>query len=70
MPYPKYAVDGRNGTGFIDNSQSSNTCRCRLFNCTALATPLIIYCSSLVSFSGWLPIFLACHWDAERQRIG
>uniref|UniRef100_A0A5K3ELX5 Uncharacterized protein n=1 Tax=Mesocestoides corti TaxID=53468 RepID=A0A5K3ELX5_MESCO len=28
---------------------------------TALATPLIIYYSSVVSFSGWLLIFLACH---------
>uniref|UniRef100_A0A5K3ELB0 Transmembrane protein n=1 Tax=Mesocestoides corti TaxID=53468 RepID=A0A5K3ELB0_MESCO len=28
-----------------------------------LATPLIIYCSSIVSFSGWLLIFLACHWN-------
>uniref|UniRef100_A0A5K3EI36 Ovule protein n=1 Tax=Mesocestoides corti TaxID=53468 RepID=A0A5K3EI36_MESCO len=37
---------------------------------TTLATPLNIYCSSFVSFSGWLPIYLACHWDTERQRIG
>uniref|UniRef100_A0A5K3F778 Uncharacterized protein n=1 Tax=Mesocestoides corti TaxID=53468 RepID=A0A5K3F778_MESCO len=29
---------------------------------TTLATPLIIYCSSFVSFSGWLVIFLTCHW--------
>uniref|UniRef100_A0A5K3FI68 Uncharacterized protein n=1 Tax=Mesocestoides corti TaxID=53468 RepID=A0A5K3FI68_MESCO len=28
---------------------------------TTLATPPIIYCSSVVSFSGWLLIFLACH---------
>uniref|UniRef100_A0A5K3EUN1 Frizzled domain-containing protein n=1 Tax=Mesocestoides corti TaxID=53468 RepID=A0A5K3EUN1_MESCO len=35
-----------------------------------LATPLIIYCSSVMSFSGWLLIFLACHWNAERHRIG
>uniref|UniRef100_A0A5K3FYC3 Frizzled/Smoothened transmembrane domain-containing protein n=1 Tax=Mesocestoides corti TaxID=53468 RepID=A0A5K3FYC3_MESCO len=35
-----------------------------------LATPLIIYCTSVVSFSGWLLIFLACHWNAERHRIG
>uniref|UniRef100_A0A5K3F5D0 SH3 domain-containing protein n=1 Tax=Mesocestoides corti TaxID=53468 RepID=A0A5K3F5D0_MESCO len=26
-----------------------------------LATPLIINCTSVVSFSGWLLIFLACH---------
>uniref|UniRef100_A0A5K3EHC0 GPS domain-containing protein n=1 Tax=Mesocestoides corti TaxID=53468 RepID=A0A5K3EHC0_MESCO len=37
---------------------------------TTLATPLIICCTSLVSFSGWLLIFLACHWEAESQRIG
>uniref|UniRef100_A0A5K3EEU8 SMAP domain-containing protein n=1 Tax=Mesocestoides corti TaxID=53468 RepID=A0A5K3EEU8_MESCO len=37
---------------------------------TPLATPLIIYCSSYVSFSGWLPSFPACHWIAERHGIG
>uniref|UniRef100_A0A5K3G134 Uncharacterized protein n=1 Tax=Mesocestoides corti TaxID=53468 RepID=A0A5K3G134_MESCO len=36
---------------------------------TTLATPLNIYCTSFVSF-GWLLIFLACHWYAERHRIG
>uniref|UniRef100_A0A5K3FZZ7 PHM7_ext domain-containing protein n=1 Tax=Mesocestoides corti TaxID=53468 RepID=A0A5K3FZZ7_MESCO len=35
-----------------------------------LATPLIIYCISVVSFSGWLLTFLACHWNAEGHRIG
>uniref|UniRef100_A0A5K3F3W2 Secreted protein n=1 Tax=Mesocestoides corti TaxID=53468 RepID=A0A5K3F3W2_MESCO len=35
-----------------------------------LATPLTIYCTSVVSFSGWLLIFLACHWNTERHRIG
>uniref|UniRef100_A0A5K3EK59 Ovule protein n=1 Tax=Mesocestoides corti TaxID=53468 RepID=A0A5K3EK59_MESCO len=37
---------------------------------TTLATSLIIYCSSFESFSGWLLIFLACHWNTERHRIG
>uniref|UniRef100_A0A5K3FW89 Frizzled/Smoothened transmembrane domain-containing protein n=1 Tax=Mesocestoides corti TaxID=53468 RepID=A0A5K3FW89_MESCO len=44
--------------------------RCLPSESTTLATPLIIYCSSIVSFSGWLLIFLACHWNAERHRIG
>uniref|UniRef100_A0A5K3FMV4 Amino acid permease n=1 Tax=Mesocestoides corti TaxID=53468 RepID=A0A5K3FMV4_MESCO len=35
-----------------------------------LATPLIIYCTSVVSYSGWLLFFLACHWIPERLRIG
>uniref|UniRef100_A0A5K3FLW2 Uncharacterized protein n=1 Tax=Mesocestoides corti TaxID=53468 RepID=A0A5K3FLW2_MESCO len=35
---------------------------------TTLATPLNMYSSS--SFSGWLHIFLACHWNAEEHRIG
>uniref|UniRef100_A0A5K3EH11 MFS transporter n=1 Tax=Mesocestoides corti TaxID=53468 RepID=A0A5K3EH11_MESCO len=35
-----------------------------------LAKPLIIYYSSVVSFSGWLPTFLAYHWKIERHRIG
>uniref|UniRef100_A0A5K3F2N9 Secreted protein n=1 Tax=Mesocestoides corti TaxID=53468 RepID=A0A5K3F2N9_MESCO len=33
-------------------------------------TPLIIYCTSVASFSGWLLTFLACHWNAEGHRIG
>uniref|UniRef100_A0A5K3FD59 Uncharacterized protein n=1 Tax=Mesocestoides corti TaxID=53468 RepID=A0A5K3FD59_MESCO len=37
---------------------------------TGLATPLIKYCSSVMSFSGWLPSFPACHWIAERHGIG
>uniref|UniRef100_A0A5K3FUJ2 Uncharacterized protein n=1 Tax=Mesocestoides corti TaxID=53468 RepID=A0A5K3FUJ2_MESCO len=37
---------------------------------TTLATPPIIYCPSVVSFSGWLPSFSACHWIAERHGIG
>uniref|UniRef100_A0A5K3G1E7 Uncharacterized protein n=1 Tax=Mesocestoides corti TaxID=53468 RepID=A0A5K3G1E7_MESCO len=32
---------------------------------STLSTPLIIYCTSLVSFSGWLLIFLTYHWNAE-----
>uniref|UniRef100_A0A5K3FY79 Uncharacterized protein n=1 Tax=Mesocestoides corti TaxID=53468 RepID=A0A5K3FY79_MESCO len=35
----------------------------------SLATPLCIYCSSLVSFAGWLLNVLACHWNAEQHRI-
>uniref|UniRef100_A0A5K3G771 DUF1488 domain-containing protein n=1 Tax=Mesocestoides corti TaxID=53468 RepID=A0A5K3G771_MESCO len=37
---------------------------------TESTTPLIIYRSSVVSFSGWLPSFPACHWIAERHGIG
>uniref|UniRef100_A0A5K3FRU3 Uncharacterized protein n=1 Tax=Mesocestoides corti TaxID=53468 RepID=A0A5K3FRU3_MESCO len=37
---------------------------------TTLAVPLIIYCFAYVSLSDWLLIFLAYHWNAERQRIG
>uniref|UniRef100_A0A5K3FHW5 Ovule protein n=1 Tax=Mesocestoides corti TaxID=53468 RepID=A0A5K3FHW5_MESCO len=37
---------------------------------TTLATPLIIYCMSSMSFSGWLHSFPACHWIAERHGIG
>uniref|UniRef100_A0A5K3FCN9 TMEM184B n=1 Tax=Mesocestoides corti TaxID=53468 RepID=A0A5K3FCN9_MESCO len=36
---------------------------------TTLGSPLIIYCTSVVSFFGWLLIFLACHWIAERHGI-
>uniref|UniRef100_A0A5K3FWC8 Uncharacterized protein n=1 Tax=Mesocestoides corti TaxID=53468 RepID=A0A5K3FWC8_MESCO len=37
---------------------------------TTLATPCIIYSISVMSFSGWLPSFPACHWIAERHGIG
>uniref|UniRef100_A0A5K3G0A5 Secreted protein n=1 Tax=Mesocestoides corti TaxID=53468 RepID=A0A5K3G0A5_MESCO len=37
---------------------------------TTLATPLVIYCISSISFSGWLPSFPVCHWIAERHGIG
>uniref|UniRef100_A0A5K3FGD2 Ubiquitin-like modifier-activating enzyme ATG7 n=1 Tax=Mesocestoides corti TaxID=53468 RepID=A0A5K3FGD2_MESCO len=34
---------------------------------STLATPPIIYCFALASFSGWLPSFPACHWIAETR---
>uniref|UniRef100_A0A5K3FX23 G_PROTEIN_RECEP_F1_2 domain-containing protein n=1 Tax=Mesocestoides corti TaxID=53468 RepID=A0A5K3FX23_MESCO len=37
---------------------------------TMLATSLIIYCISSMSFSSWLPSFPASHWIAERHGIG
>uniref|UniRef100_A0A5K3F2F4 Uncharacterized protein n=1 Tax=Mesocestoides corti TaxID=53468 RepID=A0A5K3F2F4_MESCO len=40
------------------------------FESSTLATPLNTYNSLSVSFSGWLLIFLACHWNSERHRIG
>uniref|UniRef100_A0A5K3ENU0 Ovule protein n=1 Tax=Mesocestoides corti TaxID=53468 RepID=A0A5K3ENU0_MESCO len=40
------------------------------FESATLATQLVIYCTSVVSFSGWLSSFPACHWNAERHRIG
>uniref|UniRef100_A0A5K3G3C4 ORM1-like protein 2 n=1 Tax=Mesocestoides corti TaxID=53468 RepID=A0A5K3G3C4_MESCO len=36
---------------------------------TTLASLLIIYCTSVVSFSGWLPIFLACHLNENRRDL-
>uniref|UniRef100_A0A5K3FM60 Glycoprotein N n=1 Tax=Mesocestoides corti TaxID=53468 RepID=A0A5K3FM60_MESCO len=37
---------------------------------TTVATPLLSYYSSFACLPGWLLIFLACHWNAERHRIG
>uniref|UniRef100_A0A5K3FZY2 Uncharacterized protein n=1 Tax=Mesocestoides corti TaxID=53468 RepID=A0A5K3FZY2_MESCO len=37
---------------------------------TTLATPLIACCTSFASFPGWQLIFLVCHWNAARHRIG
>uniref|UniRef100_A0A5K3FKT4 Protein S-acyltransferase n=1 Tax=Mesocestoides corti TaxID=53468 RepID=A0A5K3FKT4_MESCO len=39
----------------------------RLSESTTLATSLIVYCSSIVSFFAWLHIYLACNWKAETQ---
>uniref|UniRef100_A0A5K3ENE8 Uncharacterized protein n=1 Tax=Mesocestoides corti TaxID=53468 RepID=A0A5K3ENE8_MESCO len=63
-----------NKTGSIKRALSTNhkpepPVRRRLAESTTLATPLIIYCSSFVSSSVWVPIFLARHWNTERQRI-
>uniref|UniRef100_A0A5K3G0V9 Secreted protein n=1 Tax=Mesocestoides corti TaxID=53468 RepID=A0A5K3G0V9_MESCO len=43
--------------------------RSRPSESTTLATPLIMYCTSVVSFSGWLPIFLACQRASVVQYV-
>uniref|UniRef100_A0A5K3FCI9 Uncharacterized protein n=1 Tax=Mesocestoides corti TaxID=53468 RepID=A0A5K3FCI9_MESCO len=55
-----------NRQGFIDQSQARTTHQAPLIESSTLGTPLIICCSSFMSFSSWLPIFLASHWIVGR----
>uniref|UniRef100_A0A5K3FS45 Uncharacterized protein n=1 Tax=Mesocestoides corti TaxID=53468 RepID=A0A5K3FS45_MESCO len=54
----------------LTNHKPETHVRCPPSESITLVMPLIIYCSSVMSFSGWLPSFLACHWIAERHGIG
>uniref|UniRef100_A0A5K3G039 Transmembrane protein n=1 Tax=Mesocestoides corti TaxID=53468 RepID=A0A5K3G039_MESCO len=51
----------------LNNHKTEQHFRNRPSESTTLATPLIIYCTSFVSFSGLLLIFLACYWYAGTQ---
>uniref|UniRef100_A0A5K3F8C2 Frizzled/Smoothened transmembrane domain-containing protein n=1 Tax=Mesocestoides corti TaxID=53468 RepID=A0A5K3F8C2_MESCO len=61
---------GTTGQVLLTNCKPKPHVRRLPSGCTTLATPLIIYCTSFVSFAGWLLILLACHWNTERHRIG
>uniref|UniRef100_A0A5K3FRJ2 Uncharacterized protein n=1 Tax=Mesocestoides corti TaxID=53468 RepID=A0A5K3FRJ2_MESCO len=71
----KYPSPNMNKTGtteqtLLTNHKPEPQVRLLPSESTTVAMPLIIYCTSFVSFSGWLLIFLTCHWNAERHRIG
>uniref|UniRef100_A0A5K3G0L2 G_PROTEIN_RECEP_F1_2 domain-containing protein n=1 Tax=Mesocestoides corti TaxID=53468 RepID=A0A5K3G0L2_MESCO len=61
---------GATDKALLTNHRPEPHARRRSSKSVTLATLLIIYCSSFVFVSGLLPIFLACHWYAERRRIG
>uniref|UniRef100_A0A5K3F916 Uncharacterized protein n=1 Tax=Mesocestoides corti TaxID=53468 RepID=A0A5K3F916_MESCO len=52
----------------LTNNKPKPHVRCSPSETTKLATPFITYCASFVSFSGWLLIFITCHWSTERHR--
>uniref|UniRef100_A0A5K3G556 Uncharacterized protein n=1 Tax=Mesocestoides corti TaxID=53468 RepID=A0A5K3G556_MESCO len=55
---------------FLTNQKPEPRVRRLPSESTTMATPLIIYCISSMSFSGWLLSFPACHWITERHGIG
>uniref|UniRef100_A0A5K3EVN2 Phosphatidylinositol-glycan biosynthesis class X protein n=1 Tax=Mesocestoides corti TaxID=53468 RepID=A0A5K3EVN2_MESCO len=69
-PSPNWKTTGTTEQALLTNPKPEPHVRRLPSESTTLATPLIIYCTSVVSFAGWLLIFLACHWIAERHRIG
>uniref|UniRef100_A0A5K3FBC0 Ovule protein n=1 Tax=Mesocestoides corti TaxID=53468 RepID=A0A5K3FBC0_MESCO len=66
-----HAIGSQSDRGLSENSVIQNVCalirrhwrihRRLPSESSTLATMLIIYCTSVVSFSGWLLIFFVCH---------
>uniref|UniRef100_A0A5K3F8Z2 Ovule protein n=1 Tax=Mesocestoides corti TaxID=53468 RepID=A0A5K3F8Z2_MESCO len=69
-PRPSLKNTGTTYQALLTSNKAEPYVRHRPFGSTKPATPLIVNCSSFESFSGCLHIFLACHWNAERHRIG
>uniref|UniRef100_A0A5K3F7Y1 Uncharacterized protein n=1 Tax=Mesocestoides corti TaxID=53468 RepID=A0A5K3F7Y1_MESCO len=69
-PSPNRKKTGTTEDALLTNQKPEPRVRRLPSESTTLATPMIIYCTSVVSFSGWLPVLLACHWNAEGHRIG
>uniref|UniRef100_A0A5K3FWI2 Ovule protein n=1 Tax=Mesocestoides corti TaxID=53468 RepID=A0A5K3FWI2_MESCO len=69
-PSPNRKRTGTTEQALLTNHKPEPRVRRLPSESTTLAMPLIIYCTSVVSFSGWLPSFPACHWIVERHGIG
>uniref|UniRef100_A0A5K3ERM2 Uncharacterized protein n=1 Tax=Mesocestoides corti TaxID=53468 RepID=A0A5K3ERM2_MESCO len=69
-PSPNRKNTGTTESGLLTNHKPEPHVRRPPSESTTPATPLIIYCTSSMSFSGWLLIFLACYWNSERHRVG
>uniref|UniRef100_A0A5K3G323 Secreted protein n=1 Tax=Mesocestoides corti TaxID=53468 RepID=A0A5K3G323_MESCO len=69
-PSPKRKKTGTTELALLTNRKPEPHVRRLPSESTTMATQLNIYCSSVMSFSGWLLIFLARHWKTERRRIG
>uniref|UniRef100_A0A5K3F1N0 Uncharacterized protein n=1 Tax=Mesocestoides corti TaxID=53468 RepID=A0A5K3F1N0_MESCO len=69
-PSPNRKKTGTTEQALLTNQKPEPHVRLLPSESSTLATPLIIYCISSMSFSSWLPSFPACHWIAERHGIG
>uniref|UniRef100_A0A5K3ESB7 Ovule protein n=1 Tax=Mesocestoides corti TaxID=53468 RepID=A0A5K3ESB7_MESCO len=67
---PNSKKTGTKEQALLTNQKPEQRVRRLPSDATTLATPPVIYYTSLVSFSVWLLFFLACHWSTERHRIG
>uniref|UniRef100_A0A5K3FVI7 Secreted protein n=1 Tax=Mesocestoides corti TaxID=53468 RepID=A0A5K3FVI7_MESCO len=67
---PNRLKNGTTEQALLTNHRPEPHVRRQPSESTTLAMPLIIYCSSVVSFSGWLLMFLARYRNAERHGIG
>uniref|UniRef100_A0A5K3FIG8 Frizzled/Smoothened transmembrane domain-containing protein n=1 Tax=Mesocestoides corti TaxID=53468 RepID=A0A5K3FIG8_MESCO len=61
---------GTTERAFLTNQKPEPHIRRLPSKSTTMATPLIIHCSLVVSFSVWLLTILVCHWNTDRRRIG
>uniref|UniRef100_A0A5K3G2W5 Ovule protein n=1 Tax=Mesocestoides corti TaxID=53468 RepID=A0A5K3G2W5_MESCO len=68
-PSPNRKNIGTTEQALLTNQKLESHVRRLPSESTTLGSPLIIYCTSVVSFSNWLLIFLACHWNTEGHRI-
>uniref|UniRef100_A0A5K3EXW4 Uncharacterized protein n=1 Tax=Mesocestoides corti TaxID=53468 RepID=A0A5K3EXW4_MESCO len=64
---PSMKMTGTTKQALLTNHKPEPHVRHRPSEFATLAAPLIMYRFSCVSFSGWLPIFLSCHWIAETE---
>uniref|UniRef100_A0A5K3FVT2 Uncharacterized protein n=1 Tax=Mesocestoides corti TaxID=53468 RepID=A0A5K3FVT2_MESCO len=59
-PSPNRKKTGTTEQALLTNQKPDTRVRRLPSESTTLATPLVIYCISSMSFSGWLPSFPAC----------
>uniref|UniRef100_A0A5K3F298 Uncharacterized protein n=1 Tax=Mesocestoides corti TaxID=53468 RepID=A0A5K3F298_MESCO len=63
-PSPSMKKTSTTDQALFTNHKPEPHTRRRPSESATLATPLIIYFTSVVPFSGWLPSIPACHWIA------